>query len=71
MSLYMFVSMESCFLLMLLCNGCVMDAALQGMLIMCPFFDDLKAFREFEYTTPCVIRICKLADAAHSLYTPR
>jgi hypothetical protein len=29
----------------------------QGMLIMCPFFDDLTALAAFEYKTPCVIRI--------------
>lgn len=28
-----------------------------GMLIMCCFFDDLGAFAEFQYTTPCVLRI--------------
>lgn len=28
-----------------------------GMLVMSVFFDDLVAFREFQYTTPCVIRI--------------
>ena len=28
-----------------------------GMLIMCPFFDDLTALAAFEYKAPCVIRI--------------
>lgn len=29
----------------------------QGMLLMCPFFDDLNALSTYKYTTPCVIRI--------------
>jgi len=28
-----------------------------GMLIMCPFFDDVQALWNFQYTTPCVMRI--------------
>jgi len=28
-----------------------------GMLVMCPFFDDLNKLSTFQYTTPCVIRI--------------
>ena len=29
----------------------------QGMIVMCPFFDDLSKLTNFEYTTPCVLRI--------------
>jgi hypothetical protein len=41
----------------------------QGMLIMCPFFDDLTALAAFEYKTPCVIRIgeCRLPLSSLSL----
>jgi solute carrier family 35 protein E3 len=27
------------------------------MLIMCPFFDDVHALYQFEYSTPCILRI--------------
>jgi len=35
-----------------------------GMLIMCPFFDDVQALVKYQYTWPCVVRIalsCVLA----------
>lgn len=28
-----------------------------GMLVLCPFFDDIYALREFQFTTPCLLRI--------------
>ena len=28
-----------------------------GMLVMCPFFDDLDALKEYMFTTPCLLRI--------------
>ena len=29
----------------------------QGMIIMCPFFDDIQKLTNFQYTMPCVMRI--------------
>ena len=43
-----------CFLLIL---HTVMMSYLQGMLIMCAFFDDLHDFAHYQYTPECVIRI--------------
>jgi solute carrier family 35 protein E3 len=28
------------------------------MLLMCPFFDDVGALMEFQYTSPLIVRIC-------------
>ena len=33
----------------------------QGMLFMCPFFDDLTALVNYQYTVPCIIRIGTLS----------
>lgn len=35
----------------------VVNFAIQGMLVMCPFFDDLNALSTYKYTMPCIIRI--------------
>ena len=31
----------------------------QGMIVMCPFFDDIEKLTNFKYTLPCVTRIGK------------